>query len=49
MVLMKFATKDDVAAAARSLRSAGYRLDWLVVNLFGTSASETEGSYAAKA
>lgn len=48
MVLMKFASKDDAAAAARSLGSAAYRSDWLVANFIDESVSETERRHAAE-
>jgi len=48
MVLMKFASKNDAAAAARSLGSLGYRSDWLVANFIDESVSEAERRYAAE-
>ena len=42
MVLMKFATKDEAAAAARSIGGNAYRSDWLVANFIGDSVSDKD-------
>lgn len=47
MVLMKFATKDDAARAARSIGQDAYRSDWLVAHFDGESASSTDRRNAA--
>jgi len=42
MVLMKFATKNEAASAARSIGENAYRSDWLVANFIGDSVSDKD-------
>jgi hypothetical protein len=49
MVLMKFGTQDDAAAAARALGGRAYRSDWLVAHFTGEGIGEEERRWAAEA
>jgi hypothetical protein len=49
MVLMKFATQDGAATAARTLGGQAYRSDWLVAHFTGEGISEEERRWAAEA
>lgn len=42
VVLMKFATKGEAAAAARGIGGNAYRSDWLVANFIGDSVSDKD-------
>jgi len=49
MVLMKFATQDGAAAAARALGGQAYRSDWLVAHFTGEGISAEERRWATEA
>lgn len=42
MVLMKFATQNDAALAARSIGANAYRSDWLVANFIGDAVTDLD-------
>ncbi len=48
MVLMKFATKNAAAIAARSIGASAYQSDWLVANFVGDSVSDVDRRSAAE-
>jgi hypothetical protein len=48
MVLMKFATKNEAAIAARSIGANAYRSDWLVANFIGGFVTAIDRRFAAE-
>ncbi|MBG6055218.1 hypothetical protein IWX81_001629 [Salinibacterium sp. CAN_S4] len=48
LVLMKFATKDDAASAARMIGANAYPSDWLVANFIGDSVSDNDRRFASE-